>query len=234
LDNNIETRVSMHRTPVPRKLQSSALKNFHVILGGGIVNPFGPTLTVAGFEGERGSSEFDVVQIMLNPFSQWVREVGTATVGKHFTIESAYMPLFDLEWGSCPSLLLAPTAIKPAEYAVDVYAAFLASMKNGQHLLEGVRRNPRDPFERIAVDMQSMGVKGFRIQDGKLTEDEAKELASHLLEPEANKQEMKAFIGAWDGAISHQKRGLFSKKPMSVKEFLDLLAEFSPTCRIPF
>jgi len=233
LDNNNETRVHLHRSPVQRTLQSSTLKNFHVMLGGGIVNPFGPTLTVVGFEGMRDSSEFAIVQIMLNPFSRWVREVGTATVGKTISIESVYMPLFDLEWGSCPSLLLAPTAIKP-EFTVNVYKYFLASLENGQHLLKGVRRNPGDPFERIAVDMQSVRVKGSRIQDGRLTEDEAEELANNLLEPRNNEQELKAFLGAWDGAISHQRRGLFSRKPMGVKEFLDLLAEFSLTCRIPF
>lgn len=232
MDNNNDTRIVMHQAPIAKSLQSINLKDFHVMLGGGIVNPFGPTLTVAGFVGVRKSNEFSVVQIMLNPFSQWVREVGTAFVGKFCTLESGFEPLFGLEWGSCPSVLLSPKAIKP-DYAVEVYSRFLATMGNGQHLLEGVRNFPGDPFKRIGSDMKSMGKKGFSIQDGKLDLADAKELASKLLEPEANEQEMKALIGAWDGAIRFKKQGLFSRKPMSVKEFLGLLAEFSLTCRLP-
>lgn len=231
MDNN-ETRVHLHQSPVQRTLQSSTLKNFHVMLGGGIVNPFGPTLTVAVFEGEPGSSELSVVQIMLNPFSQWVREVGTATVGNTLSIQSVYLPLFGLEWGSCPSVLLSPKAIQP-DYAVEVYSRFLATMGNGQHLLEGVRNYPGNPFKRIGSDMESMGKKSFSIQDGKLDFADAKELASKLLEPKANEEEMKALIGAWDGAIRFKKQGLFSRKPMSVKEFLGLLAELGLSCRLP-
>ncbi len=38
-------------------------------------------------------------------------------------------PLLGLKWGSCPSVLLSPKAIKP-DYAVAVYSRFLATMGN--------------------------------------------------------------------------------------------------------
>jgi hypothetical protein len=232
LDNNNETRIVMHPSPVPRTLRSINLKNFHVMLGGGIINPFGPTLTVAGLEGGPDPREFAVVQIMLNPFSRWVREVGTATLGETCSIQSDFMPLFGLEWGSCPSLLLSSRMFEE-DFVEQMYAKFLGSLENGQHLLEGVRRCPGDPFKRIEVDMQAMGVKGARIRDGKLTEAEAGELAGCLLKPEMNKQELKAFLGAWDGSLRFQRRGLFSRKPMSLKEFAGLLGELGISCRLP-
>ena len=107
---------------------------------------------------------------------------------------------------------------------------FFASLQNGYRLLENVRKTPEDPFERISLEMESFDIDRSPIQDRSLTEEEASELASHLLEPEPNKKEMQAFLVAWDGAISFQKTSRM--KSMSVKKFLTLFAPLGLSCRI--
>ena len=53
------------------------------ILSVGIVNPFGPTFTILGVEGQlQKGSELPIWSIMLNPFQQTAARVGTLMVNR--------------------------------------------------------------------------------------------------------------------------------------------------------
>lgn len=73
-------------------------------------------------------------------------------------------------------------------------------------MLDGVRRFPHDPFERVAAEIQlatgavARGV-GPSVRGEPLTGAEAAELASALLEPDAARSELRAFVEAWRGSI---------------------------------
>ena len=226
---NQASLTKMYETPITRKFRPSILKNSTVLMGGAIVNPFGPTLTCVVIEEQPAAGEYNILQIMLNPFAQWVKEVGAFTRGETCTIADDFSPLYGLEWGSCPSFLLPPDLFSES-FTEMIYRRFFQSLENGYALLESVRETPENPFERIRIAMESFGIDRPKVQDRPLTEEEASELASHLLEPEANKKEMQAFFAAWDGAIRFQKgNGL---KAMGLKKFLKIFAPLGLTCRL--
>ncbi len=74
----------------------------------GIVNPFGPTLTVVATDGVLfvPGRKLPIVYLMLNPFQQEVRIVGEATIGQTFNAVRDLSPLFRVRLGGCPTLLL--------------------------------------------------------------------------------------------------------------------------------
>ena len=226
---NQASLTKMYETPITRKFRPSILKNSTVLMGGAIVNPFGPTLTCVVIEEQPAAGEYNILQIMLNPFAQWVKEVGTFTRGETCTIADDFSPLYGLEWGSCPSFLLPPDLFSES-FTEMIYRRFFQSLENGYALLEGVRKTPNDPFERIKVSMESFVQNGEQEQDRKLTPKDAAELALRLLDPEANKKEMQASFAAWDGAIRFQKDNRM--KAMSLKKFLKIFAPLGLTCRL--
>lgn len=65
----------------PVEIPLDQLKNniFVTLLCGGIVNPFGPTLTATGFLGNL-TGNVNVVELTLNPFAQELNRVGHATI----------------------------------------------------------------------------------------------------------------------------------------------------------
>jgi len=72
-------------------LDGSALDVFFAT---GIVNPFGPTLSVVAAAGEpAGGRELPVAEIMLNPFTQQVLQIGKMLVGSEWTPADDLKPL---------------------------------------------------------------------------------------------------------------------------------------------
>lgn len=222
---------TIHDEPKCRTFDTLDLKAFHVLLGGGVINPTGPTLTVVGLLIQEHADEADILRIMFNPFSQDVVEVGKASLGDFPTMVLNFEPLFDLIGGVCPSLLLSPTML-PAWAVPKLYALFFHARQDGYRLLEGVRNHPRDPFKRVRKERKAMEVADRKIQDRKLTGDEASELTGALLQPKAINMEWKAFILAWDEAFVSREEDVPSSPAMSLKKFLSIFSALQATCRI--
>jgi len=224
------TSIVMYPRHRKRTLSSIDTDNLSVWFGGGILNPYGPTLTVAALERIDEGPQYTIIHMMLNPFSQWMREVGELTLGERCSIEQSFEPLFSLSWGSCPSWLL-PQNIISEEFSRKVYARFLASRENGQKLLRGVKQHPGDPVGRLVSEMKQYQTTGVMPKDGKLSEEEALELATLLLEPGIVATEFTGFGLFWKKSIEQTKRNRLLGKPMSHDEFSTLFEILRKSCR---
>jgi len=228
--DNTEPVTTMYGEQRGRTFESVNLKTFHVLLGGGIVDLLVPTLTVVGLEASQEGDGYNILQITLNPFSQGVKEVGKTSLGDSQTVMMEFRPLFELEWGSCPSLLLSPRILL-APTAKGIYASLLGTLDNGFRLLEGVRQYPLDPFKRVGRERKLNRTGGHQTQDRRLTEGEALELAFQLLRPKAMDMEWKAFILSWAEAIKAEEESPSSRAMMSLKEFRSLFSALEASIR---
>lgn len=228
--NNTEPTTTIYGESRIRTFDSIDPKTFHVMLGGGIVDLHGPTLTVVGLEASEDDDGYAIIQMVLNPFSQSICEVGKTTLGDSQSVVLDYRSLFGLEWGSCPSLLLSPDMLL-VQTAKKVYATFLGALDNGYRLLEGVRKYPADPFRRVGSERKILRAGGQQPQDRKLTGEEATELAVRLLQPKAMVMEWKAFILAWAEAIKTEDESPHARVMMSLKEFRSLFSTLEPSIR---
>jgi hypothetical protein len=187
-----------------------------------------------------------IVYLMLNPFQQEVSIVGEAVIGQGWDSVRDVAPLFGVRLGGCPTLLL-PSAYREPEEDVEFYADFRTRFDDGSQVVEKVRRFPGDPWKRVQQDTdernQVMAAarktgtpEAGRSPGRRLSRQEARELASHLLEPANLKAELDAFMYAWQGSIElRESRGgaFLSKKALPLEEFAKQLLLLSLTCRLP-
>jgi len=218
------------------------------LFGWGIVNPYGPTLTVVTTDGilYKQGRTLPIVYLMLNPFQQEVQIVGEATIGEGWDTVADLYPLFDVRLGACPTLLL-PSKYREAGEDVEFYAQLLSRFDDGSSVLERVRRFPGDPWHRVKEDMRaSARIMASGLKEGKaegqgtterrLTAEEARELASHLLEPKNLRAELDAFMYAWQGSIKLQESqgaAFLAKEALSTDKFAKQLLRLALTCRLP-
>ncbi len=229
--DNTEPVPTLYGEPRIRTFDSLDPKTFHVMLGGGIIDLYGPTLTVVGLEASEDDDGYAIIQMVLNPFSQSICEVGKTTLGDSQSVVFDCQLLFGLEWGSCPSLLLSSSRLS-AQEVKKVYASFLGTFANGYHLLEGVRKYPDDPFKRVGRERKILRTGGHQTQDRRLTEGEASELATELLRPKAMDMEWKAFILAWAEAIKAEEESTPARAMMSLKKFLTIFSVVKASVRL--
>jgi hypothetical protein len=214
----------------------------------GIVNSYGPTLTVVATDGILfvPGRKLPIVYLRFNPFTQETMIIGEACIGRRLTATPDLAPLSGVRLGGCPTLLLPSISREPDE-DVELYANFLTLFDDGSRVFEEVRRFPSDPWNRVQEEMD----KSFNImasalkKDGlgpqvptgrRLTQEEARELASHLLEPKNLRAELDAFMYAWQGSIKLQESlGLqFLAKPaLTLDEFAKQFFLLALGCRLP-
>jgi hypothetical protein len=222
----------------------------------GIVNPFGPTLTVVATDGilYAPGRKLPIVYLMLNPFQQEVQIVGEASIGQTWNSMHDLVPLFDVRLGSCPTLLL-PSAYREGDKDVEFYANFLSRFGDGSTVLEKVRRFPGDPWKRVKEDADDArgimvnGIEAMRkglqprsetVRSGRrLSLDEARELASNLLQPTNLKTELQAFLYAWKGSIEYlESQGgkigeSFASSALPLTEFMKIFTLLLVSCKLP-
>ena len=223
-----------------------------VLFGWGIVNPFGPTLTVVATDGILyvTGRKLPIVYLMLNPFQQEVQIVGEASIGQGWDSFHDLLPLLDVRLGGCPTLLLPSAFREPAE-DVQFYAKLLSRFDDGSSVLEKIRRFPDDPWTRVKAEMdasvQIMVDELQRMKEGtqdtqptvsgkRLLPDEARELATNLLQPKNFHAEIQAFLYAWKGSIelqASQGARFLSDQALSEEDFRKLLMQLLCSCRLP-
>lgn len=204
-----QTEFSSRDVPLARCL--SGYHGLTTLFACGIVNPFGPTLNLLALEGELESRDRQpLLHIMLHPFEQSATEVGSACIKGTWIPERDLKPFFSLNLGSCPTLLV-PGLAYPEDQAIDLFAALLPSFDDGTETLAKVRQFPSDPWRRVQDDvdrglvhLEDATTRTQRPVPSRLTVQESRELAQHLLEPVNLSQELKAFTMAWYGAIQFQ------------------------------
>jgi len=201
----------------------------------GIVNPMGPTLNILvadGFGAPR--DRMKIYKLMFNPFSQTCHMVGEVTVGDEWVPALDLAPFYDLEWGSCPTLLI-PSATYSPTAAKDLFVAFLQRFADGCEALTKVQEHPGNPWTRVKAEMDSaVGImKKLRNrlfkeqQGGPLNAKQSATLASLQLEPKNFEEEFRAFMYAWEGSMN------FLRIPgLSKDKFLEIFMHIAMTARI--
>jgi hypothetical protein len=217
-----------------------------VLFGWGIVNPFGPTLTAVATDGILYATgrKLPIVYLMLNPFQQEVQIIGEASIGQVWDNVHDLLPLFDVRLGGCPTLLL-PSGHRERAEDVEFYADLFTRFDDGSKVLEKVRRFPGDPWSRVKEEMgAAFAVMGDGLRSGnlnadsgrKLSLDDARELASTQLDPRNLREELQAFMYAWQGSIELQESrgaGFVAKSAMPLEEFKKIFLLLALTCNWP-
>lgn len=225
-----ETGIIMYPQHRERKFHTIRPHDLTVWLGGGILNPMGPTLTVAALEEFGTVFQYKIIHMMLNPFTQWIREVGEITIGMQCTFQGGFEPLLSLSWGNCPSLLL-PQKIIDEDFSREIYARLMLSCGNGQKLLNGVRKYPNNPIDRINAEMKQYQDTGKFPSDGQLSEEKAMELTALLLNEEAVNAEVDGFAELWKASTKLVEGNRLAQKSMPIFKFFFLLSGLRASCR---
>lgn len=210
---------------------------FTTLLATGIVNPFGPTLNVVGVDGDIDAEQpLPVIRMMLNPVVQKFEQVGTALLDSNKMEAHEFSDLIPvIADGSCPTLLLPPSLLDQGQ-ALAVHAELFTAFADGSTVLDGVRRNPGDPWTRVqeSVDAAMNLFKTYPDvpAERSLTPDEATELAEYLLNPDNVTLELQAFLTAWKGAIDFAGTAE-ADGTLSFEGFALYLAMVAGTCDVP-
>jgi len=154
---------------VPSSLRTLRGKRLTTLLCGGIVNPAGPILRCVSLLGDAEESwQVDLVQIMLNPFSQGVHRIGRATIEDTPNAVIDYEPLFCRDFGSCPTLLL-PSALLDPEPAVLIHSRWLDTFESAAWTWQRIQQHPFDPWTRIKEDIPASVLGfGFRSREAEM------------------------------------------------------------------
>lgn len=207
----------------PRSLPVSRVTEIPAtaLLVAGIVNPYGPTLTAVVALGEPATgATLPVARVVLNPFSQEAQTVGELEMRSGRRAWQALRPLFLLEFGSCPSLLLPSTAMA-REDSEALHAEFLRGFGGARDLLRRVKKYYANPWERVSQEMRDLTAsRGNDQQAPPLSERESGELASLLLADEHIGPELQAFCAAWRGSIKNAPHPGSSRSAMRSRAVL--------------
>lgn len=213
---------------------------FVTLLCGGIVNPFGPTLTAAGFLGNP-TGRVDLVELMLNPFAQEVHQVGRATINERWNlIDDCDSVIRSCSLRGCPTLILPGAGLEDWE-AREIHARWLCRFQDAGHRWKMIQAHPYDPWTRIDEEMKD----GFAALDPKkasahpqspLTKAEALDFAGFVLSDQHTMPELQAFMGAWKGSIGFQSQSgdrRLAQSAMPLDGFHPWFSLIAATCRLP-
>jgi len=230
------------------KPKTSSFKVFEkkpltTLIAGGIINPFGPTLTAIVIPGKLTKGEEKIItSVVLNPFSQQVKEIGKVEFRKKWRPLNDLTPFYLKEFLCCPTLLIASDLFGETE-SVKLFSRFLQSFDDGYQVLEKVRKYPCNPWDRVESDMKDMesiirsslqnrsSSKGTNKRQ--LSENESNELASELLKPAVVLEELKAFEYAWNGSIDFQGGNSNKLNPMPWKDFVKFFFSLTDSTVLP-
>ena len=238
--NNV-SHFSVHNEYREVPLNDVGTNGVFTLLATGIINPFGPTLNALVLDGELDpGSTLPILHLMLNPFSQSATEVGLATLEERWDLMEQIPKFFNLDFGSCPTLLL-PSSQLDADEVKELYARFLVTFEDGSFVNDKVRAFPGDPWNRVKQDIGEISAIVKQIQNGdkqeleprKLSFEDSKQLSATLLKPESIKVELEAFISAWQGALAFQGDSSLANTEMSFEDFIVHFSVIALSCDLP-
>lgn len=205
--------ISIFNQQIPKDINDINGEDLIPLVGAGIVNPFGPTLTLLAIIGDIDlEGPFPLIYLMLNPFTQKAEIVGEVLIEIQIFSPSGLQPLLDFPFGSCPTLLF-PSGYTCKDENIVVFSKFLRRFSEARNVFDSVKKYPGDPWGRIKEDIQKLPryiadhINGQNTEKcEQLSEEESIEFATILLSEEHASQEIAAFIAAWTGAIERQAK----------------------------
>jgi hypothetical protein len=236
--------IEIYRTPIERSFKDIEGLPITTLLCGGIVNPFGPTMNVCAAIGEiRADNILPIVQIMLNPFTQWINQIGRATIGRKWWSPGHMEPLLNLRFGSCPTLLLSSSLLE-SDQAIALHARWLGRFPDAGIIWQSIMAHPGDPWTRIQAQIAATPAFGenitTRLKDQEvrisLDESEARKFSEYVLSSDHMRPEFQAFCLAWDGSIEFQRNNGNSHlalEALDLEKFKSALSPVILSCRLP-
>jgi hypothetical protein len=197
-----------------------------------IVNPFGPTLTFVAAAGKPQIGQaLPLVKVMLNPFSQDVQQIGRFWVGDTWTPLQDFEPFLELDYGSCPTLMLISNQIEVSvrkELASKLFANFDEDVAR---VCRSVEKHFGYPWTRISEAMSGCNDDYEDISP----EDAGVQMSEAIFNDGHVKPELAAFFYAWNGSIEPTGIGDHMKQlAMSSAAFKDFFFErIAPTVWLP-
>lgn len=197
------TTLEMLDVPLPADLAALESTPLCALFALGIVNPYGPTLHVVASVGPwAAGARTAVVHLALNPFQQQAEQVGWLAMGDEWQPLELFAPLFALDFGVCPSLVLLNSAI--AEHEREAFAFELLSRRLDEAALRmaSVERYFGQPYERVGWELQG----GHALAEAVPGAEAFAWLAKLLIDPRHAYPELGAFLYAWRGAVEETTR----------------------------
>lgn len=207
--------------PTTRTVGMDALDGDVVpLVGGGIVNPFGPTLLLTALTGRwRPGSDLPIIRASINPFSQKLEHIGVFKVRDLFEPLGTLLSVVPHSVPGCPTaLLVCPLLRERAEDVWTVTARYLGNCEHASGTLEGVRQFVGDPRARVKHEIDDGMRIMFARQRGedvpwpdqrRLTPSEAMELAQTQLARTHWLEEWQGFVMCWSESIDRvREKGL--------------------------
>lgn len=244
--------IILHETP--RQLTVGALKGRPVepIIVTAIVNPFGPTLNAVVIVTPHGANPKPrIVTVMLNPFSQEVGELGYVAPTPGEEITAADVEVKDVcgppLW-SCPTVVLLGSNVEESIEQKTYVSLGLLNDPNGfRRELDAVKKHFRDPWSRINEDVKRSFAKksifdkfdsykrelSTKLQSGRRWVEQAIEYKALISDENAFREEMKAFLHAWQGAIDFQEKNGIKFEVMTCKDMLEIAIPLLSQCNLP-
>ncbi|TVQ40869.1 MAG: hypothetical protein EA370_03045, partial [Wenzhouxiangella sp.] len=131
-------RIKLYDEGVDVDLDQVFSEDFLLVFAAGIVNPFGPTLTaILVRESPRKDGSADVIQVMLNPFSQ-TAQIQAVVPDKDSISMVDVVQHVPAEWlGSCPTLLI-PGKSANTEIGILELGRLLRKLHDSRETLESL------------------------------------------------------------------------------------------------
>ena len=224
--------IEMYPEPLETSLSDLDGAPLDVFFAHMIVNPFGPTLTFVAAAGKPQIGQaLPLVKVMLNPFSQDVQQIGRFGVGDTWTPLRDFDPLLELDYGSCPTLMLISNQIEEnvrKELASKLFANFDVDVAR---VCRSVEKNFGDPWTRVSEAM-SGGNDNF---EDISPEEAGLRLSEAVFNEKHVKPELSAFFYGWNGSIEETGIDDHMKQiAMTSAEFKDFFFErIAPTVWLP-
>jgi hypothetical protein len=212
-------------------LQSNSLEP---VLISGLVNPYGPTLTVVTIVRDKTTAPPALAYGYLNPFKSELFVLGYLREGKLSTsmsdqILAAIAPFQVFERGAT-SVCMSGEYLEPAEVRY-LYGHLFRNYPWLRSHMEKIKRFPMNPWDRVTEDLnesfEAMSQDqndAEAIPDEPISDADMNELLDIVLDPEHNASELKAFLYAWKGSIDQQRE--FNNHEIADNAFQ--YEEFSP------
>jgi hypothetical protein len=197
-----------------------------------IVNPFGPTMT---FVAAAGTPEFGqalpLVKVMLNPFSQDVQQIGRFWVGDTWTPLRDFDPFLELDYGSCPTLMLISNQIEESVRKKLASKLFSNFDEDVARVYRSVEKHFGDPWTRVSEAMSG----GNDDYEDISPEDAGVQMSEAVFNDGHVKPELSAFFYAWNGAVEQTGISDHMKQiALSSAAFKDFFFErIAPTVWLP-
>ena len=224
--------IEMYAEPLETSLSDLDGAVLDVFFAHLIVNPFGPTMTFVAAAGKPQIGQaLPLVKVMLNPFSQDVQQIGRFWVGDTWTPLQDFEPFLELDYGSCPTLMLISNQIEESVRKELASKLFTNFDKDVARVCRSVEKHFGDPWTRVSEAMSGGNddYKDISPEDAGVQMSEAVFNDGHV------KPELSAFFYAWNGSIEQTGIDDHMKQiAMSSAAFKDFFFErIAPTVWLP-